>query len=37
VRNLRVIYAKQKFHSKMVAGFVEFAKRQLGALQPPSP
>ena len=33
-RKLCVVYAKQKFHSKMVAAFVEFARQRLGALQP---
>lgn len=33
-RTLCVVYPKQKFHSKSIASFVEFARRQLGALVP---
>jgi DNA-binding transcriptional LysR family regulator len=32
-RNLCVVYSKQKFHSKLVASFVEFSKQRLGAVQ----
>jgi len=33
VRNLCVIYSRQKFHSKLVASFVEFSRQRLGAAQ----
>jgi DNA-binding transcriptional LysR family regulator len=34
VRNLSVVYSKQRFQSKLVSGFVAFAKERLAALQP---
>lgn len=37
VRNLCVVYPKQKFHSKMVASFVAFAKERLAALAAAAP
>jgi DNA-binding transcriptional LysR family regulator len=33
VRRLSVVYARQRFQSKLVAGFVAFAKERLAALQ----
>lgn len=33
-RKLCVVYPKQRFHSRMIASFVEFARHQLGALPP---
>lgn len=33
VRNLSVVYSKQKFYSRLVSQFVEFAKQRLSALQ----
>lgn len=35
VRKLCVVYPKQKFHSKMVAAFVAFAKQRLAAITAP--
>jgi len=35
VRNLALVYSKQKFYSKLVSNFVAFAKERLAALQPP--
>ena len=32
-RHLSVVYPKERFHSRVVAGFVEFAKQRLVALQ----
>jgi hypothetical protein len=32
-RHLSVVYAKERFHSRLVSGFVEFAKERLVALQ----
>jgi hypothetical protein len=29
-----VVYPKERFHSKLVASFLEFAKERLGAEQP---
>jgi DNA-binding transcriptional LysR family regulator len=37
VRNLSVVYSKQKFYSRLVSQFVEFAKQRLSALQAPKP
>jgi DNA-binding transcriptional LysR family regulator len=37
VRNLSAVYAKQKFHSKLLASFVAFAKQRLAALSAVSP
>jgi len=34
VRNLSVVYSRQKFHPKLVSSFVAFAKERLAALQP---
>jgi DNA-binding transcriptional LysR family regulator len=34
VRNLALVYSKQKFYSKLVSNFVEFAKEHLAAMQP---
>jgi len=34
VRNLALVYSKQKFHSKCVGKFVGFAKERLAAMQP---
>jgi DNA-binding transcriptional LysR family regulator len=34
VRNLALVYSKQKFYSKLVSNFVEFAKKRLAAMQP---
>jgi DNA-binding transcriptional LysR family regulator len=34
VRNLSVVSAKQKFHSRLVSGFVAFAKERLACAQP---
>ena len=34
VRNLALVYSKQKFYSKLVSNFVAFAKEQLAAMQP---
>ena len=34
VRNLALVYSKQKFYSKLVSNFVAFAKERLAALQP---
>ena len=34
VRNLALVYSKQKFYSKLVSNFVEFAKERLAAMQP---
>ncbi len=33
IRHLSVVYAKERFHSRLVNGFVEFARRRLAALQ----
>jgi DNA-binding transcriptional LysR family regulator len=33
VRQLAVVYPKERFHSRLVEGFVEFAKQRLGAIQ----
>ena len=32
-RHLTVVYAKERFHSRLVSGFVQFAKERLSALQ----
>ena len=32
-RHLSVVYPKERFHSRLVSGFVQFAKERLGALQ----
>ena len=32
-RQLAVVYAKERFHSRLVSGFVQFAKERLAALQ----
>ena len=32
-RHLSVVYAKERFHSRLVNGFVQFAKERLAALQ----
>ena len=34
MRNFSVVYPKERFHSKLVASFLEFAKERLGAEQP---
>ena len=34
VRNLALVYSKQKFYSKLVGNFVEFAKERFVAMQP---
>ena len=34
IRSFSVVYPKERFHSKMVANFLEFAKARLGAEQP---
>jgi DNA-binding transcriptional LysR family regulator len=34
IRNFSVVYPKERFHSKMVASFLEFAKARLGTEQP---
>ena len=34
IRNFSVVYPKERFHSRMVAIFLEFAKEHLGAEQP---
>jgi len=34
VRNLALVYSKQKFYSKLVSNFVAFAKERLVAIQP---
>lgn len=34
VRNLALVYSKQKFYSKLVSNFVSFAKERLAAIQP---
>jgi DNA-binding transcriptional LysR family regulator len=34
VRNLALVYSKQKFYSKLVSNFVEFAKERFVAMQP---
>ena len=34
IRNFSVVYPKERFHSKLVASFLEFAKARLGAEQP---
>ena len=33
IRHLSVVYAKERFHSRLVNGFVEFARRRLADLQ----
>ena len=33
LRHLSVVYAKERFHSRLVNGFVEFAKQRLAAMQ----
>jgi DNA-binding transcriptional LysR family regulator len=33
LRNFSVVYAKERFHSRLVAGFLAFAKDQLAAAQ----
>jgi DNA-binding transcriptional LysR family regulator len=33
LRHLSVVYAKERFHSRLVNGFVEFAKQRLAAIQ----
>ena len=37
VRNLSIVYSRQKFYSKRVSSFVAFAKERLAALQEPAP
>jgi hypothetical protein len=32
-RHFSVVYAKERFHSRLVASFVQFAKERLAALQ----
>jgi len=32
-RQLSVVYPKERFHSRLVSGFVQFAKERLAALQ----
>jgi DNA-binding transcriptional LysR family regulator len=34
IRNFSVVYPKERFHSKLVASFLQFAKQRLGAEQP---
>ena len=34
VRNMALVYSKQKFYSKLVSNFVAFAKERLSAMQP---
>jgi DNA-binding transcriptional LysR family regulator len=34
IRNFSVVYPKERFHSRLVAGFLAFAKEQLAAAQP---
>jgi DNA-binding transcriptional LysR family regulator len=34
LRNFSVVYPKERFHGKLVAGFLAFAKEQLAAAQP---
>lgn len=34
VRNLALVYSKQKFYSKLVSNFVEFAKERFATMQP---
>ena len=36
-RHLSVVYPKERFHSRLVSGFVQFAKERLGALQGDQP
>jgi DNA-binding transcriptional LysR family regulator len=33
LRHLSVVYAKERFHSRLVNGFVEFAKQRLATMQ----
>jgi DNA-binding transcriptional LysR family regulator len=33
LRNFSVVYAKERFHSRLVAGFLAFAKDRLAAAQ----
>jgi DNA-binding transcriptional LysR family regulator len=33
VRSLSVVYPKERFHSRLIAGFVEFAKQRLAVMQ----
>jgi DNA-binding transcriptional LysR family regulator len=33
-RHLAVVYPKERFHSRLVNGFVQFAKQRLGAQAP---
>jgi DNA-binding transcriptional LysR family regulator len=37
IRHLSVVYPKERFHSKIVHGFVEFAKDRLAAKRTPEP
>jgi DNA-binding transcriptional LysR family regulator len=32
-RKLSVVYPKERFHSRLIEGFVQFAKQRLAALQ----
>jgi DNA-binding transcriptional LysR family regulator len=32
-RHLAVVYAKERFHSRLVSGFVQFARERLAAMQ----
>jgi DNA-binding transcriptional LysR family regulator len=34
IRNFSVVYPKERFHSKLVASFLHFAKERLAAAQP---
>jgi len=34
IRHLSVVYPKERFHSKVVNAFVQFAKQRLAATQP---
>jgi DNA-binding transcriptional LysR family regulator len=33
IRHLSVVYPKERFHSRLVNGFVQFAKERLAAMQ----
>jgi len=33
VRQLAVVYPKERFHSRLIEGFVQFAKQRLAAIQ----
>ncbi|MEP7276901.1 MAG: LysR substrate-binding domain-containing protein, partial [Betaproteobacteria bacterium] len=37
IRNLAVVYPKERFQSRLVKGFVQFAKERLAAMQPVDP